>query len=396
MVKSESIRDDASPLDPHSQSAFEPKLAVRWISLDCLRGVVIVLALYQHFCHFLTFWYRSYVKPFHFTDVAYQSHAQAYREGWLLFVDGTSRWLLEYLTPWSTHLFIVLAGLNIGLKSQAETRARLRSRLLLFAALLYFFTLENFVVAMSFGDALSIYPLQMWMILLALLNVVYARAGYKGVLFVFMGSFARFLVPLDMAADSMQSALTHLVHRDWEYNARFEYYVGSAAFGVLLGDRLRRGVSIRIHSGVFALSCVAVLGILLTWRPPAFNELDFFLHEYALLKDVTGTLGIFVVCLFWISGVVLVERLINFPRLTVFYWAGVSSLFIFALHRICFVHVTLPFYEWLSAQLSFSMRNSFFIVTIHVVAALSLIALFQKLKVLEVLANAGNHHAKRH
>lgn len=392
MVKSESAEDQDPPLNRSGSDSSDCTVPLRWVSLDCLRGVAIVLALYQHFGHLLAFWYRAYIKPFHFNDPAYQSHAQAYHEGWLLFVDGTSRWFLENLTPWITHLYIVLAGVNIGLKSPAETRARLRQRLFVFAALLYFFTLENFAVSMSFGDAVSIYPLQMWMVLLALLNVVYASAGMKGAALVFGGSFARFLIPLDAAAESLQTTLAHMVHRDWEYNARFEYYVGSAALGVLLGDRLRRGVSIRMHAGVFALSSIAVLCIVLTWRPPVFKEVDYFLHEFALIRSVVGTFGILVTCLFWVSGVVLVERLLTFPRLPLFYWAGASSLLIFALHRICFVHVTLPVYEWITAHIQVSMRSSFLIATIHVAAALALIALFQKLRVLEVLAASGNRH----
>jgi hypothetical protein len=391
MANTESTAVEDANVLPRSDSRprSEPLEQRRWISLDCLRGVAIVLALYQHFGYFLSFWYMAYIKPFHFTDPAYQSHAQAYREGWVLGVDDASRWFLETLPPWITHLYIVLAGFNIGLKSPKQTQEVLRPRLLVFAGLLYFFTLENFVVAMSFGDAVSIYPLQMWMILLALTNVVYARAGLRGVGFLFLISFARFLLPIDAFVDSLEVKMAHFVHRDWEYNARFEYYLGSASLGVLLGSQLRRGISIRVHSVVFGFCAALMLVCVLFWIPPRLVEREYFQHEHALINSVLGTAGIYLTCIFFVSGFLLIERLSRFPRIPVFYWAGVSSILVFALHRVCFVHITLPIYEWIAAQAHVSMRSSFMIASLHVFSVLFVIAALQKLRVFDVLAAAG-------
>ncbi len=374
-------------------SGSNPSLKKRLHSLDILRGLAVVLALYEHFGYRITFWYRGYIKPFHFTDANYSVHLPHYKNGTLLVPDALSIGFLELLTPWITHLYIMLACFNIAWRTPAEARQRLKGRLLVFLGLFVFFTFDNFVVAMSFGASLSVYPLQMWMVLFALLHIVYALWGSRGIAVVFALSFLRFVLPIEGLSQAWETWMQAHVHRDWEYNAKLEHFLGSGALGVLAGFAYRSWFSSSHLLWVATLLFVGTLAVLFYAPMGSFVAVDYFALEHSWVGGVGTTLAIFTVCLFFIFSALLIESQIRVPRVPLFYWVGFYSLFVFAWHRILFVHITLPTHEWLSALQSQPLQNTFWVCSAHVLLALALTWILQKLRVFELVALSGQPRA---
>jgi hypothetical protein len=364
----------------------------RIAALDVFRGVAVILAILNHYGYLLTNWYAGFVKVHHFNDPSYASHHEAYGQGRLLVLDDFSQTLNENLGPWVNHLYLFLAGFNIAMRDREGVRAVLGSRLKVFLALFVFFTLETAITSQSVGESFSIYPLHMWMIVLSLLNVVYVYWGGRGAAVLFGCMFLRFVLPVSLVSDGLEDWMQQHFQRNWEYDARLEYFAGTGALGLLFGAlyRGRWTVSQKFRFVTIGCSFAFIVLFLLFGALPQFDRENYYAIEHFWIRTISGSLFIYSCCVFFTGLFLLLDKHLNLKNVPVLTWVGCHSLFVFAFHRILFVHVLMPLHEWWLAQQGLVLTFSFATAAWHVVACLVLTWGLQKLRVFEIVAGAGS------
>ncbi len=367
----------------------------RIAALDVFRGVAVILAILNHYGYLLTNWYAGFVKVQHFNDPAYASHHDAYGNGRLLVLDDFSLTLNENLGPWVNHLYLFLAGFNIAMRDREGVRAVLGNRLKVFLALFVFFTLETAMTSQSVGESFSIYPLHMWMIVLSLLSVIYVYWGGRGAALLFGFMFLRFVFPVSLVShvsDGFETLMQQHFQRKWEYDARFEYFAGTGALGLLFGTiyRGRWSVSARFRFLTLAGSFAFIILFLLFGALPHFDRENYYAIEHFWIRTISGSLFIYSCCVFFTGLFLLADKHVNLKNAPVLTWVGSHSLFVFAFHRILFVHVLMPLHEWWLAKQNLALTFSFGTAAAHVAAGLVLTWGLQKLRVFEIVARAGS------
>lgn len=360
-------------------------------SLDVLRGLVVVLAMLEHFSYFLSVWSLSYLKIGHVVDPRYAVMRRALEAGQPAALSPSMQWVFEQFGGWVNHSYVFLAAFNIAWLSRSQVRARLAGRLKVFLALFVFFTLEGAITSATFGEAFSVYPLQMWMLILALLNVVYVWLGLWGAVLVFGLSWLRFVVPWGELSGAWQDFMREAVHGAWEYDARLEYFLGSGALGLVFGALLHQFAERRtallwggVGIGTLGIVLHQLFGSSLRYDPQTFYGL-----EHAWVQTVGGSLYIWSCCLFVTSVFLALEGVVPFQKAPLLRWVGLHSLFVFALHKILFVHLVMPLYEWWLASRGLGVSINFPVVLTLTAACLGLTWLLQKLRVFEIVVGKG-------
>ncbi|MBC7712834.1 MAG: hypothetical protein H7177_05820 [Rhizobacter sp.] len=288
--------------------------------------------------------------------------------------DQINIWLAVVFTPWVSQVYLTMSAFNLAKKPQEIFAKEASGRLKIFGLIFLYFVLENFIVAPNLGQAISFYPIMLWMIVLSLLSLVYKYIGIRGVLVFTLLALLRFILPVEILSDSFEMFMKAHVHPGFEYDARFEYFVLSGCLGFIMGYVHYHLPSYKQNKDfLFALMGIAFIGIYLLigdkFTVPAD---DVFSTEHDLARTFSGTAYVLGVQAILISFFLWLEKRnikINIPILN---WVGIYSLLIFALHRIFFVRLIAPVSVMVGSLTGRTLGASFAEVFIYIFITLSL------------------------
>jgi hypothetical protein len=314
---------------------------------DVLRGFFILLALYQHYVGYLNYWLVYYFRESGDTLEHYYSTFASY-VGVRLPMDTVAMTFGQIFIPWVSQIYLTLAAFNLARKNGDDFNRSLSGKLKIYAVIFGFFWLENFSVAISFGHALSFYPIMAWMVILSIIALCFRFFRIWGVVALLLLSFTRFLMPEIHLADQGVSFLQYWIHPDVEYEARLEYFLASGCLGFLLGHFFYHGKNIQRY---FKVGFVGSVFLIFPWiifgTPYHIERLDIFATEHDLAKNVLGTLYILGIQSLVLLGFLYVECRGKIYKVPVVTWVGVSSLLVFGFHRLFFVHIAGPWWAYL-------------------------------------------------
>lgn len=329
----------------------------RIVNLDFLRGFFVCLALLQHVTYYFNVWYKYYFNMREATLEIYALHAPLL--GTSLEMDDFVYVLALIFTPWVTQIYLAMAAFNLATREGADFASVFPNKLRIYILLLLFFTIENFVVAPDFGEAISFYPLQAWMVILALLAVTYRYLGIRGILVLFALSILDLATPDTGLADTLEFIVQQEIHLSYEYNARLGYFLTSGCMGLLLGyvHFQKPEWAARKDLVVFVIGFILLLIWMVVGDEYHVNRFEIYETENLMVKTFANSLYVFGIELMVLGAFLYMERCgLRFGTgamkfLRPFVWIGVHSLMVFALHRVIFVHLIMPFHVFISSVL---------------------------------------------
>lgn len=317
-------------------------LKTRIVNLDFLRGLFIILALDQHFTYYINMWYVEYFRDAIALTSTYKIHFPMI--GHQIATDRFNHILGLIFTPWVSQVYLTLASFNLAKKSQSIFRDELASKLKVFGLVYIFFLMENFIVAPNLGQAISFYPIMLWMVVMGILAITYSFAGIAGILVLTVISFLRWIIPIDLLSDLFQSIVVNNVHPGFEYDARIEYFFTSGCLGFLMGYVHYHRPAVKHLKDIYFMLMGAVLVAFYMAYGEAFviDPADAFAHEHDLAQSFSGSLYILGIQAIVISAFLWLEKKSIRFNLPVFNWVGMNSILVFAFHRIFFVRILAP------------------------------------------------------
>lgn len=356
-----------------------PPQDARITGLDLLRGLVIFMAVFEHYTGYLNYWYIDFFNREHaLWDSFYLSHKAM--AGQLLPMDNTTAQVSAWLIPWVSQIYLALAAFNLSRRDQASFRPQLGGKLVLFASIILVLYVEGLVIAPNFGEAISFYPVMLWMCLLALFSLVYAWFGIRGMLL---------LTLLSLLLDQLgvQDLLGHIdgwmklhVHPDYELDARLDLFMASGCFGFLYGWCWHQRPQWRDHLNalVLTLSLVALAVYLMFGETSTVELSDIYANEHELAMDMVGRAGIWgmeflvIGAVLWLHqrDIRLCWRPLN--------WIGMYSLTVFIFHKSIFVHLWGPLLLWWTARQGTILPNNFGLIMALSATSVLLIYAFQR------------------
>lgn len=314
----------------------------RLTNLDFLRGIFIILALDQHFTYYINMWYVDYFRDAMALTSTYSVHFPMI--GKQVSSDFFNHLLAVVFTPWVSQIYLTMAAFNLARKDHITFGQELGSKSKVFGLIFLYFVLENFIVAPNTGQAISFYPIMLWMVILGFISVIYKFLGIRGVLVFTLLAMLRFIIPVEMISDFFESVVQTKIHPGFEYDARFEYFVLSGCLGFIMGY-VHYHMPLQKHKKDFmfmGLGAFLVLIYVLVGDAFTVPYDDFFITEHDLARTFSGTAYIIGVQAILISAFLWMEKRgikFNVPLVN---WVGIYSLMIFALHRILFVRLIAP------------------------------------------------------
>lgn len=325
----------------------ELKAGQRIVHYDLLRGFFILLALYQHYTGYFNYWMVDYFRESGTTLENYYASFYAYK-GVRLPMDDIAAWFSVVFIPWVSQVYLTLAAFNLARRSPKDFPQVFASKVKVYGVLFAIFFFENFLVATSFGHALSFYPIMAWMVILSIIAVGYRLLGVAGVWLLLALSLVRFIAPETwLFSDAFEQFVQYWVHPGFEYDARLEYFFTSGCMGFLLGYLFYH---CKTFSWTFpALVGFGVLSMILGYTlGPEFtvDRFDVYATEHDLTRNFWGGVYIWGAQLTVMVAFLWTECLGYKVRLPVVSWVGVSSLLVFGLHRLFFIHIGGPLWSW--------------------------------------------------
>lgn len=338
----------------NTQDTFSGRLH----TFDILRGFFILLALLQHYTYYNNVWFLYFFRNGGALEASYSFYGDVV--GKALPMDDILHFLGVTFVPWVSQIYLTLAAFNLSKRDKLDFRLVMGGKFKVFTLLFLFFTLENFVVSPNFGGALSLYPIQTWMLLLGALTLIYGIIGTPGVIgWMILGLIVQ-AMPTELI-DQVEVLLQVLWHPDFEIDARPHYFWVSSCMGFLIG-RLYYSKKL---SGLKPLVAVAIFGIALClpyWfgnAPFTVDRYNIFKTEHDLSFSLPGNLYLWGTQLILLSLALQIEKLRLARPLPFLTYVGVASLPIFALHRIFYVHIFGPVREFLGAKFEFIPTTNF-------------------------------------
>ncbi len=331
--------------------------ASRLVNMDFLRGFFVCLALLQHFTYYFNVWYKYYFNMREATLELYAVHVPYM--GKSLEMDYFVYVLAIIFTPWVTQIYLAMAAFNLGTRRGENFAQVFPKKLRIYVLLLLFFTIENFIVAPDFGEAISFYPLQAWMVILSLLAVVYRYLGIRGVVVLFALSLLDLATPDTGLADTLEYLIQQEIHISYEYNARLGYFLTSGCLGLILGyiHFQKPEWASRKDFAAFAIGAFLLLIWLFVGDEYYVNRFEIYETENLMVQSFANALYVFGMELMVLAGFLYMERrglrfgLGATKFLRPFVWIGVHSLMVFALHRMIFVYLIMPVHVFISSVL---------------------------------------------
>lgn len=314
----------------------------RIVNLDFLRGLFIILALDQHFTYYINMWYVQYFRDAIALTTTYKIHFPMI--GHQISTDPFNHLLGLIFTPWVSQVYLTLASFNLARNAQSLFRDELGQKLKIFSLIFILFLMENFIVAPNMGQAISFYPIMLWMVIMSVLSIVYSFTGIKGILVLTVMSLFRFLFPIELISNLFQNLMVYNVHPGFEYDARIEYFFTSGCLGFIMGYvHYHKPSYQRVKDLYFILMGAVFVAFYLAYGDTfIIDPSDAFAHEHDLAQNFSGTLYILGIQAMVISAFLWLERKNIRFNVPVFNWVGINSILIFAFHRIFFVRILAP------------------------------------------------------
>ena len=354
--------------------------SLRLNNLDFLRGFFVVLALLEHYSFFLNKWYVEYFRDFSAVKTIYSSHLD--QLGKILLSDTGTNILGLIFIPWVSQIYLALASFNISKDSSEDLNAKLSSVLKKITVLFFVFYLENFIVANDFGQAISFNPIMLWMIILGLINIFYAKFGVRGIYFLTTLSLLRWILPIHELSIGIEEFIQTRVHPSFEYDAKIEYFFTSGCLGFLLGY-LHYHAKVNYNKVALGISFLSIFIIIAYFTLTSGYEVDpadIYLHEHDCARTLIGSSFLWAVQALIISNFVLLERNGLVINISFFKWVGVNSLLVFLAHKILFLKVVMPFTTYFYAILGWKIENNYYEVFAYTGIVLFLCWMIQKLQ----------------
>lgn len=354
----------------------------RVLCLDFLRGFFVFLALWQHFGFYINYWYVSYYGGWSFWGDLFGPHAEFV--GQQIAVDKVSVWAAWFFTPWVSQIYLFLAAFNLAKMNENCDRKIVNQKIALFFGLFLLFTFENFIVAPNVGEAVSLYPLQTWMLLLALVLFSFRYLGEKAIWILFLFGLTKFGLPLDSLFTSAEQFFRNTIHENFEIDARPDYFLSSACLGFLLGREwwVGKGEKLKnwLIAGVIAFVLWYIFGESFTVNPK-----DVFFTEHDLAKKFIGLIGIHGIEIVIVSAFLYLKKNKYDINLSFFNWIGRYSLLVFFLHRIIFLKIIMPFRMVIYNLFDYPIRGIFIEFWLYVSMIVLAAWIIKKLKILVFL-----------
>jgi hypothetical protein len=180
------------------------ELGARIVNLDFLRGFFIILALYQHFSYYINVWYVDYFRDAIALTTTYSVHFPMI--GKKVLIGNIEYWFALIFTPWVSQIYLTMSAFNLAKRTQEEFSENLFFKLKIFSLIFIFFVFENFIVAPNFGQAISFYPIMLWMVVLSLLAIIYRYSGINGIFVLSAITLIRFIIPIDYLSDFLKNS----------------------------------------------------------------------------------------------------------------------------------------------------------------------------------------------
>jgi hypothetical protein len=314
----------------------------RIVNLDFLRGLFVILAMDQHFTYYINMWYVEYFRDSIALSTTYKIHNSMI--GQIISTDRFNLMLGIIFTPWVSQVYLTMAAFNLARKNQTQFREALASKIKIFMMIFIFFVMENFIVAPNTGQAISFYPIMLWMIVLSIISIVYSVVGIRGVIVMFCLSLLRWFLPIDDMSNFFQALVNYGIHPGFEYDARIEYFFSSGCLGFIMGHAHYQGINQKHLKDIYFILAGIVLVAFWYFYGDSYiiDPSNAFAHEHDMPRTFSGTLYILGVQAIVISAFLWMERK-NFKlNLPIFNWVGVNSILVFAFHRIFFVRMLAP------------------------------------------------------
>ncbi len=340
--------------ESNTQDTFSGRLH----TFDILRGFFILLALLEHYTYYNNVWFLYFFKNTGALEASYSSYSSVV--GKALPMDGILYFLSITFIPWVSQIYLTLAAFNLSRRDKLSFRTVMGAKFKIFGLLFLFFTLENFLVAPNFGGALSLYPIQTWMLLLGALTLIYGIFGTPGVIVWMVVGLITQALPTEIY-DQVEGLFQVLWHPDFEIDARPHYFWVSSCMGFLIGRLYYNGKlnSIKPLVGMTVFGVLLCLPYWLGDRPFTIDLYNIFKTEHDLSYFLEGNLYLWGTQLILLSFALKLEKLKLSRPLPLLTYVGIASLPIFALHRIFYIHLFGPIREFLGAKFNFIPENTF-------------------------------------
>lgn len=358
---------------------------IKITNFDFLLGFFVILAMDEHFTYYLNWWYVEYFKEIPALKSTYAVHFQMLGKN--LVTDYVNTKLGIFFIPWVSQIYLALSSFKLASKDAHILNKDIFSRVKIYLIIILVFTIENFIVAQDFGQAISIYPIVIWMVVLTIMTVLYARFGIKGIVVLAIISLCRWILPIDLLSDTFQALVVTKIHPSFEYDARIEYFLTSGTIGFLLGYVYYHLPQIRVRSFIFATA----LGILFVTAfhllGESFNPTpsDALANEHDLAKSFYGSVYIWGMCLITISGFVFLELKKIQIKVPIVNWVGEHSLTVFGTHRIFFLKVIMPISLFVGAIFGRTITANTLEVFIYIFSSIGLSYLTYKFKLYRII-----------
>lgn len=357
----------------------------RLINLDFLRGLFIILALDQHFTYYINMWYVDYFRDAIALTTTYKIHFPLI--GQQISTDTFNHWLAVTFTPWVSQIYLTMAAFNLAKRDQHEFAKTLPLKLKTMGLIFIFFVMENMIVAPNFGQAISFYPIMLWMVILGLIALIYRYLGISGVVGLTIFSLLRFIIPFEMLSSSFEDIIRSHFHPGFEYDARPEYFILSGCLGFLMGYVHFHKQSIAHKKDLlfgFIGTLLAVI-YLLFGDKFTVDSADIFRTEHDLARSFSGTCYILGIQAIVISAFLWLERKHIRLKVPLITWVGQHSLLIFGLHRIFFVRMIAPVAVFLGSLFGFTLGASTLEIYLYISITLALCAFVKYSRITDLI-----------
>lgn len=361
---------------------IENKERIIWF--DVFRGFFIFLALWQHYGYYLNYWYIEYFKEFNLLGSVHQFHKQFM--GQPVITDWAGVLASNIFTPFVSQIFLTLAAFNLAQRTQESFQTVFPVKLKMYCLIFGFFMVENFIVANSLGEAMSLYPIMTWMILLGVISLLYNYTGVGGIVFLFVFSFLQFIIPFDFG---LEKFLQSNFHPDFNLDASLNYFMASGAMGFLIGHLYYHKPNfISKHQNyiLLVLGLIAFgLGKALSPEYSASN-LDVLKDEHFKAQYFWGTIEILGIQLVVMQIAVLLHKFkFQGQGLSLLKWMGINSIFIFAFHRIFFVHIYMPIATYVCSVVEHPIVGTWWFMWIGLALHLVFCYVIQKTQIFRII-----------
>ncbi|EKO3607501.1 hypothetical protein P0F37_000973 [Vibrio metschnikovii] len=351
----------------------------RLVGLDFLRGLVIFMAIFEHYTGYLNYWYVDFFpKESDFYETLYRSHLPML--GQLVPMDSFTGQVSAWLIPWVSQVYLALAAFNLSARSSEHMRATLVKKLALFLSIIFVLYIEGFIIAPNFGEAISFYPVMLWMTLLAFFSIVYAFFGIRGMLVLTVLSTIVSQLGVTSLLEHAELWMQTHVHPGYELDARLDLFMASGCFGFLYGWVWHHYAEKRdaLNKLVLGIALVALSLYFLNGQAATIDLHDVYAEEHALAEDTIGRLGIWgteflvigLILTLHQAGIRLSWRPLN--------WIGMYSLTVFIFHKSIFIFLWGPLLTWASAKMGTTLPNNFLLIFTLCSLSVGIIYLFKR------------------